>query len=129
MPVLATENKSHEEDRDGDGNIDVRDTETSAIWTGIQVVSETGTVIQTINFPNGFKSYINSKNDVDLIKINGKLYLSIEGYDSTGDKATLLCSIGTTASGGGDKTRGDVNGDGVVNAADVVKVVDIISGN
>ena len=66
---------------------------------------------------------------MDLIKINGKLYLSISGYDADGSEAILLCSIGTTASGSGDRTRGDVNGDGVVNAADVVKVVDIISGN
>lgn len=128
MPVLTPETGSNEEDRDGDGEIDVRDTWTSAVMTGIQVVSETGTVIQTINFPEGIRSRGSSK-DMDLIKINGKLYLSIGVYDADNSRATLLCSIGTTASGGGDKTRGDVNGDGVVNAADVVKVVDIISGN
>ena len=130
MPVLTPETGSNEEDRDGDGEIDVRDTWTSAVMTGIQVVSETGTVIQTINFPEGIRSRgSGSSKDMDLIKINGKLYLSIGVYDADNSRATLLCSIGTTASGGGDKTRGDVNGDGVVNAADVVKVVDIISGN
>ena len=128
MPVISVKNESHEEDRDGDGNIDVRDTYTNAVMTGIQVVSETGTVIQTINFPEGIKSRGSSK-DMDLIKINGKLYLSIGVYDADNSRATLLCSIGTTASGSGDRTRSDVNGDGVVNAADVVKVVDIISGN
>jgi hypothetical protein len=129
MPVFTIKNESNEEDRDGDGEIDLKDTWTNAVMTGIQVVSETGTVIQAINFPNGFKSYSDSKNDVDLIKINGKLYISISGYDADGSNAVLLCSIGTAESGGGDKTRGDVNGDGVINAADVVKVVDIISGN
>ena len=99
---------------------------TDNAMTGIQVVSETGTVLQTINFPDGFKCY--SKNDVVLIKINGKLYLSIEGYDADNSNTVLLCSIGTTASGSGDRTRGDVNGDGAVNAADVVKVVNIIVG-
>jgi len=128
MPVITTESESDQGDRDGDGNIDYRNTWTNAIMTGIQVVSETGAVIQTINFPNGFKSSNYSKNGADLIKINGKLYLSIEGKDANDSDAILLCSIGTT-SGGGTSTRGDVNGDGVVNAADVVKVVDIISGN
>lgn len=130
MPVLTPETGSNEEDRDGDGEIDVRDTWTSAVMTGIQVVSETGSVIQTINFPEGIRSRgSGSSKDMDLIKINGKLYLSIGVYDADNSRVTLLCSIGTTASGGGDRTRGDVNGDGVVNAADVVKVVDIISGN
>lgn len=129
MPVLTTESGTDEEDRDGDGNIDARYTWTRAVLIGVQVVSETGAILQTINFPDGFKSGSSSKNDIDLIKINGKLYLEFGGYDANGSRATLLCSIGTAESGGGDKTRGDVNGDGVVNAADVVKVVDIISGN
>jgi hypothetical protein len=128
LPVLATESGSHEEDRDGDGQIDVKDTWTDAIVTGLQVVSETGAVIQTINFPSGYKARSVSKADVSLIKINGKLYLSISVRDADGSDAILLCSIGTAASGGASGTRGDVNGDGVVNAADVVKVVDIISG-
>ena len=128
LPVLATESGSHEEDRDGDGQIDVKDSWTDAIVTGLQVVSETGAVIQTINFPSGYKARSLSKSDVSLIKINGKLYLSISVRDADGSDAILLCSIGTAASGGASGTRGDVNGDGVVNAADVVKVVDIISG-
>ena len=94
--------------------------------TGIKVVSESGEVLQTINFPDGFTS--SPSKGYDLMKINNKLYLRIGG-NANGSNAVLLCSIGTAESGGGDKTRGDVNGDGVVNAADVVKVVDIISGN
>lgn len=130
MPIITTESGIDQEDRDGDGVADVRITWTSAVLTGVQVVSETGAVLQTINFPDGFKSGSSSKNDIDLIKINGKLYLSFGGYDANGSKATLLCSIGTVSSGGASaRSNGDVNGDGVVNAADVVKVVDIISGN
>ena len=122
MPVISIVNDSFEDDRDGDGENDYRGTGTIGKMTGIKVVSETGAVLQTINFPDDFIPYSGSK-DISLIKINGKLYLSIGGRN-----AMLLCSIGT-ASGGGTSTRGDVNGDGMVNAADVVKVVDIISGN
>lgn len=129
MPILTTESGTNQEDRDGDGVADVKVTWTSAVLTGVQVVSETGTVLQTINFPDGFKSGSSSKNDIDLIKINGKLYLCFGGYDANGSKASLLCSIGTAASSGASAARGDVNGDGKVNAADVVKVVNIISGN
>ena len=100
MPIITTESGIDQEDRDGDGVADVRITWTSAVLTGVQVVSETGAVLQTINFPDGFKSGSSSKNDIDLIKINGKLYLSFGGYDANGSKATLLCSIGI-ASGRG----------------------------
>lgn len=125
MPVISIVNDSFEEDRDGDGVIDYRGSGTTPKMTGIKVVSESGEVLQTINFPDGFTSY---SSNGDLMKINNKLYLRIGG-NANGSNAALICSIGTAESGGGDKTRGDVNGDGVVNAADVVKVVDIISGN
>ena len=125
MPVISIVNDSFEEDRDGDGVIDYRGSGTTPKMTGIKVVSESGEVLQTINFPDGFTSSP-SKGD-DLMKINNKLYLRIGG-NANGSNAVLICSIGTAASGG-DRTRGDVNGDGMVNAADVVKVVDIISGN
>ncbi len=128
MPVISIVNDSFEEDRDGDGVIDYRGSATTPKMTGIKVVSESGEVLQTINFPDGFTSFPSDYKDYDLMKINNKLYLKIGG-NANGSNAVLLCSIGTAESGGGDKTRGDVNGDGVVNAADVVKVVDIISGN
>ena len=115
MPVISIVNDSFEEDRDGDGVIDYRGSGTTPKMTGIKVVSESGEVLQTINFPDGFTSSP-SKGD-DLMKINNKLYLRIGG-NANGSNAVLICSIGTAASGG-DRTRGDVNGDGVVSGADV----------
>lgn len=126
MPVISIVDGSFEEDRDGDGEIDWRRTGATAQMTGFKVMSETGDVLQTVSFPDGYTSS-NSEGE-DLMKINNKLYLEFSVRDANNSYATLLCLIGTAESGG-DKTRGDVNGDGVVNAADVVKVVDIISGN
>lgn len=53
------------------------------------------------------------------------VYATKEGYENS-DVATKEIQL---SSGSGSGIIGDVNGDGVVNAADVVKVVDIISGN
>jgi len=53
------------------------------------------------------------------------VYATKEGYENS-DVATKEIQL---SYGSGSGKVGDVNGDGVVNAADVVKVVDIISGN
>lgn len=76
MPLKKAETKSSEYDRDGDGIIDVRSTYTSLSTTGFNIVSETGAILQTTNFENGF---IPSSDRPHLLKINGKLYLCFFG--------------------------------------------------
>ncbi|MBQ9357540.1 MAG: hypothetical protein IJT98_09685 [Prevotella sp.] len=65
--------------------------------TGFQVVSEDGTVLQTINFDGNFIASRYSEN-VDLIRIHGKVYLQFDGYvfdepNNTMRDATLIYSI------------------------------------
>lgn len=99
LPIISTNNKSHEEDRDGDGQIDMKEAWSNANVTGFKVVSETGAILQTVNFENGFYIDDLSKMEVDLLKINGKLYLSFEGYTDDIYKAFLIYSIESTTNG------------------------------
>lgn len=99
LPIISTNNKSHEEDRDGDGQIDMKEAWSNANVTGFKVVSETGAILQTVNFENGFYIDDLSKMEVDLLKINGKLHLSFEGYTDDNYKAFLIYSIESTTNG------------------------------
>ena len=67
----------------------------------------------------------NKKNYTDEVSITGNYKVSVyatkTGYDNS-DVATAEFSL----SGGG--TKGDVNGDGVVDIADAVKIVNIVVG-
>ena len=67
--------------------------------TGFKVVSETGAILQTVNFENGFYIDDLSKMEVDLLKINGKLHLSFEGCTDDNYKAFLIYSIESTTNG------------------------------
>jgi hypothetical protein len=99
LPIISTNNKSHEEDRDGDGQIDMKEAWSNANVTGFKVVSETGAILQTVNFENGFYIDDLSKMEVDLLKINGKLHLSFEGCTDDNYKAFLIYSIESTTNG------------------------------
>ena len=99
LPIISPNNGGQEEDRDRDGQVDLKFTWTDAVVTGFKVVSETGNVLQTINFENGFHTTDTySTTDVDLLRINGKLYLCIDGYIDDSD-AVLLYSIESTTNG------------------------------
>ena len=54
------------------------------------------------------------------------VYASKEGYENS-DTVTKVITIGGN-SGEGSGVFGDVNGDGVVNAADIVQIANIIMG-
>ena len=99
LPIISPNNGGQEEDRDRDGQVDLKFTWTDAVVTGFKVVSETGNVLQTINFENGFHTTDTySITDVDLLRINGKLYLCFDGYIDDSD-AVLLYSIDSTTNG------------------------------
>ena len=97
MPLFSSSStpEIYEEDRDGDGVIDARDTYTNTSMIGFQIVSEDGTVLQTVNFDNGFRTTPSKK--TQLLKINDKLHLCFEGYTDN-SSAILLYSINPTAS-------------------------------
>ena len=92
MPLYSSDTYTEEEDHDGDGNVDHKTTSTGTKVTGFQIVSEDGTVIETINFDGGFRYRYNGSDGVDLLKVNGKLYLSVEG-ETDKSLAVLIYSI------------------------------------
>lgn len=112
LPVFTTSYNNNELDKDGDGQIDVRSTETKTTMTGFKIMSETGSILQTVAFDNGFYILTGFFDGVDLLKINGKLYLCFEGYvdDSLGLKeATLIYTIDPNTSSVRMKTMDTVS--------------------
>lgn len=98
LPILTTSTDYYEGDRDGDGQIDYKSTSTSANMTGFKIVSETGSVLQTISFDNNF--YTRTRPEVNVLKVNGKLYLYFGGYVNEGSEqkdAVLIYSIDSSA--------------------------------
>ena len=93
MPLYSSTIETGEDDRDGDGVVDFRYTSTNNSIIGFQIVSEDGTVLQTVNFDGDFTLPDNGKGDVDLLKIHSKLYLCFNGYTSC-----LLYSIDSATS-------------------------------
>jgi hypothetical protein len=93
MPLYSSTIEIGEDDRDGDGVVDFRYTSTNNSIIGFQIVSEDGTVLQTVNFDGDFTLPDNGKGDVDLLKIHSKLYLCFNGYTSC-----LLYSIDSATS-------------------------------
>lgn len=98
MPLYSSSTPEiYEEDRDGDGVVDIRDSYTDNSMIGFQIVSEDGKVLQTVNFDGGFHASSSGKYNAQLLKIHGKLYLTFEGYvDNSG--AILLYSINPATS-------------------------------
>ncbi len=87
----------------------------------IDIMQEGGVVLQTIALTST-DSYPSDKYDPQVIIMNGKTYLRIEDYDHT--YFYLINNSSTTPSK--SRALGDINNDGDVNTADVVKLVDII---
>ena len=54
MPLYSSTIETGEDDRDGDGVVDFRYTSTNNSIIGFQIVSEDGTVLQTVNFDGDF---------------------------------------------------------------------------
>lgn len=85
----------YESDRDGDGQVDYEKTSYRAACTGFDIVSEDGTVLQSIDFAVGTLD-----EGGDILKINGKYYLIFYTYEHSEDSYySLVYSIdkGSTA--------------------------------
>lgn len=87
----------------------------------IDIMQEGGVVLQTIALTSTV-SYPSNHFDPQVIIVNGKTYLKIEDYDHS--YFYLINNSSTTPSK--SRSLGDINNDGDVNAADVVKLVNII---
>ena len=94
MPVYKPYSMYEERDEDGDGTIDTKDTRSGMNIVGFKIVSETGNVLSTVNFEEGFEVY---DLKFDLILINGKRYLSISGYSSYPKRVYYIYSIESEA--------------------------------
>ena len=94
MPVYKPYSKYEERDEDGDGTIDTKDTRSGMNIVGFKIVSETGNVLSTVNFEEGFGVY---DLKFDLILINGKRYLSISGNSSYPKRVYYIYSIESEA--------------------------------
>ena len=90
MPVYKPYSMYEERDEDGDGTIDTKDTRSGMNIVGFKIVSETGNVLSTVNFEEGFGVY---DLKFDLILINGKRYLSISGNSSYPKRVYYIYSI------------------------------------
>lgn len=80
--------------------------------SNLKIVQEGGTVLHTISISSSYP-------EVDIMRFKDFLYLVVRGSSSNTD--FYFYRIREISS-----TRGDVNGDGVVNAADVVTIVKMI---
>ena len=94
MPVYKPYSMYEERDEDGDGTIDTKDTRSGMNIVGFKIVSETGNVLSTVNFEEGFGVY---DLKFDLILINGKRYLSITGNSSYPKRVYYIYSIESEA--------------------------------
>jgi hypothetical protein len=94
MPVYKPYSMYEERDEDGDGTIDTKDTRSGMNIVGFKIVSETGNVLSTVNFEEGFGVY---DLKFDLILINGKRYLSISGNSSYPKRVYYIYSIESEA--------------------------------
>lgn len=72
---------SYEQDRDHDGEVDYEENYCHAVCTGFEVVSEDGTVLQSVDFSVGTLD----NEGGDLLKLNGKYYLMFYTYESAED--------------------------------------------
>jgi len=95
MPIYKSFSNYEERDEDNDGTIDTKVTETGAKIAGFKIVSETGSVLNTVNFEEDFSLYYT--NEAELILINGKRYLSFTGTSSS-EKVYLIYSLDSTTS-------------------------------
>lgn len=86
----------------------------------IKIMQEGGTVLQTIN--TNF-----SRPGIDLIKLHNKCYLMVDDSDSYNNKTFQFYLVKKMSGTSSSTTRSsDLNNDGVVDAADVVTLVNDI---
>ena len=100
LPVITTSSYSEERDQDGDGQIDLKETRTDVKVTGFKIMSETGAILQTVTFDNGFYFDSNSSK-ANLLKVNGKHYLYFSGKTDEvegGNSAYLIYTIDSNSS-------------------------------
>lgn len=93
--------ESYEQDRDNDGVVDYEATFYRTVCVGFEIVSEDGTVLQSVDFARGT---LDGRIESDILKLNGKYYLVFNTYercDSEGSENyySLVYSIdkGTTS--------------------------------
>ena len=94
MPVYKPYSMYEERDEDGDGTIDTKVTSSGKNKVGFKIVSETGNVLSTVNFEEGFEVY---DLKFDLILINGKRYLGISSNSSYPKRVYYIYSIESEA--------------------------------
>lgn len=94
MPVYKPYSMYEERDEDGDGTIDTKVTSSGMNIVGFKIVSETGNVLSTVNFEEGFGVY---DLKFDLILINGKRYLGISSNSSYPKRVYYIYSIESEA--------------------------------
>lgn len=88
-------------DRDGDGNIDSYAKYYGYPSAGFNVMSEDGTILQTIKYDGDFVANSDWSYDyISVIKINGKIYIEVEGCvidenenECTTKSATLIFAL------------------------------------
>ena len=96
LPLMEIQKGELEEiDRDGDGEIDYKQTSYSPQTVGFSIVSETGTVLQSIRFDEGFTSW--SDLNADIYLMGDKCYLVFEGSLKNWNDACLVYSLDRTS--------------------------------
>ena len=99
LPLMEIQKGETEEiDRDNDGEIDYKETSYSPQTVGYSIVSETGTVLQSIRFDEGFTSW--SELNADIYLMGDKCYLVFEGYVKAEDGSrdvSLVYSLDRTS--------------------------------
>lgn len=92
--------KSYEQDRDNDGVVDYEATFYRTVCVGFEIVSEDGTVLQSVDFARGT---LDDRIEGYILKLNGKYYLMFDTYERCDSEGTnyykLVYSIdkGTTS--------------------------------
>ena len=94
MPIITSTSTYREEDRDGDGEIDYKKTDYTNDYTGFQIKSSNGQIIQTINIDNGY-----SLDYLYLFKINDKNYLMARIHNEDYEEEMLFYPIKSNTSG------------------------------
>ncbi len=116
-----------ETDENGDGIVDKREYSTSIQSSGINVISEDGVVLATFR-AEGFKFVCTGYNDLKFTRIDNTIYAFIKTTDAKNSYAMYKLDKEWSSASNLIQVykEGDLNKDGKVNVADVVKLLDII---
>lgn len=101
LPLFEQQSgRTEERDRDNDGNVDYKETYYDIYTVGFNIVSESGSIIQSVRFGDGlYTHYL----EPDLYLIGNKCFLAFECYDQNAGKDSyediiLVYAIDRTAS-------------------------------